>query len=290
VPAFIRTANHSSAAAPAAISTAQTRFVTDIANTAREHRTGPARSLIAAVAGVFVLASCASGGAASPAVTATTTVATTAPTTVPRTTAAPTTVATTIPKPPPVTLPVPTIVTVPVANTAVAPVPDPGAVEGGDAGVGGNASADYGPFGPFTVGALDEVARAAVASAVEAYILASSVLPLRNHEEPDLRAVLTPAAMGRLNPQVMAVLADGTESGLPRLEGVALERAEVGVDGIVGPDGGQVAAASINTLVTATTEGGSPVRIARLGNLLLVPGPTGWQIDDFDLVVERELP
>jgi len=186
---------------------------------------------------------------------------------------------------------VPTIVTVPVADTAVAPgsVADAGGDAGGS-GAGGNASGDYGPFGPFAVGSLDDGSRAAVASAVEAYLVAASVLPLRNREEPDLRAVLTPAAMGRLDAASMAVLADGADSGLPRLDGVTLEKAEVGVDGIVGPDGGQVATASIDTVVTAKTEGGSPVRITRHGNLLLVPGPSGWQIDEFDLVVDRDLP
>jgi hypothetical protein len=71
---------------------------------------------------------------------------------------------------------------------------------------------------------------------------------------------------------------------------VALTRAEVGVDGIVGPDGGAVAAATIDTEVRGTTPGGSPVRILRRGSLLLVPGPAGWQIDELDLTVDRELP
>jgi hypothetical protein len=185
-------------------------------------------------------------------------------------------------------------VTVPVANTAVAPSAAPPAGGGGGgsggSGSGGNATEGYGPFGPFEVGRLDDASRTAVASVVEAYLVAASVLPLRNREEPDLRAVLTPAALGRLTPQVLAVVADGADSGLPRLEGVALTKADVGVDGIVGPDGGQVATATIDTVVTATTEGGSPVRIARRGNLVLVPGPSGWQIDELDVTVDRDLP
>jgi hypothetical protein len=167
----------------------------------------------------------------------------------------------------------------PAAPTPPAPAP-----------AGGNATEGYGPFGPFAVGSLDDAARAAVSSAVEAYLVAASVLPLRTGVPADLRAVLTPDALARLSPAGLAVLTDGSSAGLTTLADAALVRADVGVDGIVGPDGGSVASASIDTLVTGTTPGGAPVRVSRRGSLLLVPGPTGWQIDEFDLVVDRELP
>jgi len=288
VSVFMRIARYSRPTAAATITKAQAASANERASTARQHRARLGRAGIPAAAGLLVLASCASGSAASPPATPPSTAAPTVPTTEARTT-----VPTTIAKPAPVTLPVPTIVTVPVANTAVAPTPAApagGAGAGGGGGSGGNATEGYGPFGPFDVGSLDDASRAAVASAVEAYLVAASVLPLRSREEPDLRAVLTPAALGRLTPQVLAVVADGADAGLPRLEGVSLVKADVGVDGIVGPDGGRVATASIDTLVTATTEGGSPVTIARRGNLVLVPGPSGWQIDELDLTVDRDLP
>ena len=288
VRTFMRLAATRSATATATMTTPQAMLASETSSTGSKHRTAPRRARVPALVGLLVVAACSSGGAATPTTTAAPPTTVRATTTAPST-AAPTTLATTILRPPPVTLPVPTVVTVAVPRPAVPPAPPP-EQQGGGTPAGGNASEGYGPFGPFTVQPLDDAARAAVTAAVEAYLVAGSVLPLRSGAPADLRAVLTPSALARLNPAQLAVLTDGAESGLTALEAVALARAEVGVDGIVGPDGGSVAAATIDTLVTATTAGGSPVRISRRGNLLLVPGPSGWQIDEFDLVVDRELP
>jgi hypothetical protein len=288
----MRVAASRSATATATMTTPQAMSASEASSTGSKHRTAPRRAVVPALVGLLLAAACSSGGAATPPTPAappTAAPTSAAPTTAAPTTAAPTTLATTIQRPPPVTLPVPTVVTVTVPRPAVQPPPPP-EQQGGGSPAGGNASEGYGPFGPFTVQPLDDAARAAVSAAVEAYLVAGSVLPLRSGEPANLDTVLTPSALARLNPAQLAVLTDGAASGLAGLAAVTLARAEVGVDGIVGPDGGSVAAATIDTLVTATTAGGSPVRITRRGSLLLVPGPSGWQIDEFDLVVDRELP
>jgi hypothetical protein len=48
--------------------------------------------------------------------------------------------------------------------------------------------------------------------------------------------------------------------------------------------------AALDEAVSASTPGGSPVRITRTGTLTFVNDGGTWKIDSFNLAVERDIP
>lgn len=153
---------------------------------------------------------------------------------------------------------------------------------------GGDASAGYGPFGPFAVRPLTSEAEADVRRAVDAYLEAAMVAPLRAGGTADLSALLTPVARQRLNGAEWALLVD---EGLPAAPDAVGEVLSVRVDGLVGPDGVGVANVTVELQAAGFAVDGALVRVARRGVLTFVPAGGGrWLIDAFELTVDREHP
>lgn len=133
----------------------------------------------------------------------------------------------------------------------------------------------------------DEV-RDGVVRAVDAWIGAGVVAPLLTGQPPvGLDTAFTPGALARLTPGSpdRASLVEDTR---PAEGGLEPEKATVSLIGLA-DGGGNVA------LVTASVEVSlvfvSPtgrLRIARTGEVTLVPVPEGWRIDSYDVVTKRD--
>ncbi len=136
-------------------------------------------------------------------------------------------------------------------------------------------------------GALDPTLQAQITDAVHTYVNAATGTPLGTGKAAVLDGVLTAAAAGRLTAPTRDALAD---EGLPALGAVRADRANVTLDAFVGPDQTVVVNAAIDIAVSASTPGGSPVKIARNGTLTFVNDGGTWKIDAFNLAVERDIP
>ena len=135
--------------------------------------------------------------------------------------------------------------------------------------------------------ALDPTLQTQIADAVHAYVNAATGTPLGTGKPAVLDGVLTAAATTRLTPPTRDAL---TDEGLPALAAVKTDRANVTIDAFTGPDQSMVVNAAIDVAVSASTPGGSPVKIVRNGTLTFVNDGGTWKIDAFNLAVERDIP
>jgi hypothetical protein len=130
--------------------------------------------------------------------------------------------------------------------------------------------------------------RAAVVRAVDAWIGAGVVAPLLTGQPPvGLDASFTPGALARLTPGSpdRASLVEDTR---PAEGGLAPEKATVSLVGLADGAGSValVTAALDVSLVFVSPEG--RLRIARTGEVTLVPVADGWRIDSYDVVTKRD--
>jgi hypothetical protein len=135
--------------------------------------------------------------------------------------------------------------------------------------------------------ALDPTLQTQIADAVHTYVNAATGTPLGTGKPAVLDGVLTAAAATRLTPPTRDAL---TDEGLPALAAVKTDRANVTIDAFTGPDQSMVVNAAIDVAVSASTPGGSPVKIVRNGTLMFVNDGGTWKIDAFNLAVERDIP
>jgi hypothetical protein len=134
---------------------------------------------------------------------------------------------------------------------------------------------------------LDPTLQTQIIDAVHTYVNAATGTPLGTGQAAVLDGVLTAAATSRLTAPTRDAL---TDEGLPALAAVKTNRANVTLDAFTGPDQTMVVNAAIDIAVSASTPGGSPVRISRTGTLTFVNDGGTWKIDAFNLAVERDIP
>ncbi|MDQ1439001.1 MAG: hypothetical protein QOK43_2630 [Acidimicrobiaceae bacterium] len=139
------------------------------------------------------------------------------------------------------------------------------------------------------VAKLPDDVRDGVVATLNAWVGTGVVAPLLTGQPPvGLDAVFTPAALARLVPGSpdRASLLEDTRPG----EGVVQpEKAAVSLTGLVGEKGdvGLVTAGLDVSVVFVSAAGGS-LRIARTGEVVLVPMPGGWRIDSYDVGTARD--
>jgi hypothetical protein len=127
-----------------------------------------------------------------------------------------------------------------------------------------------------------------VTGLVDAYVQRATVDPLMGRDTDGVTELFTPFAAAALEGPDRASLVD---EGVGRAtKDITAKTATVNLDGLADQAGNVVLVAATVALdvETATDEG--PVRIARLGDLVLVPEGFEWKIGGYDLAVERETP
>jgi hypothetical protein len=140
---------------------------------------------------------------------------------------------------------------------------------------------------PELVALPDEVAFA-VADVVGRYLTAGSLAPLRGGTVgAELGDLVTPAVAERLTGPDREVLVD---EGLPHHGSAAVARANIGMRGLMGPDGTvALVVAGIDVELQARPPDAAAVTVHRHGELLLVPVDDGWRIDSYELEVKRDV-
>jgi hypothetical protein len=131
-----------------------------------------------------------------------------------------------------------------------------------------------------------DAVRDAVVATLNAWVAAGVVGPLLSGQAPvGLDRVFTPVALGRLgagSPDRAAML---EESGAGAVQP---EKSSVALTGLAGPDGSiELVTAGVDVSMLFVSAG-SQVRIARTGDVVLIPLPEGWRIDSYDVVTHRD--
>ena len=134
-----------------------------------------------------------------------------------------------------------------------------------------------------------EAAQAGVLAALQLYLLAASLDPLRTGAPGvDISVLFTSRAAARATsaPDRAALY----DEGLPPVESLRPEVADLNLTGLVGPDGRvAVMAASYAVKLNGVTSG-TPVVVQRNADFVLVPEDGGWKIDAYDVRASRTTP
>lgn len=140
---------------------------------------------------------------------------------------------------------------------------------------------------PEPVAFPDDV-RDGVVRALDAWVGAGVVAPLLTGQPPvGLDTAFTPGALARLTPGSpdRASLLEDTR---PAEGGLEPEKATVSLTGLADPGGGVgLVTASVDVSLLFVSPAGR-LRIARTGEVTLVPVPEGWRIDGYDVVTKRD--
>lgn len=127
-----------------------------------------------------------------------------------------------------------------------------------------------------------------VTDLVRTYVQRATIDPLTGKDADGVAELFTPFTAATLEGPDGASLVD---EGLGRAtRDITANTATVNLDGLADGAGNLVllAASVALDLETATEDG--PLRISRLGELVLVPDGFEWKIDSYDLAVERDTP
>lgn len=123
---------------------------------------------------------------------------------------------------------------------------------------------------------------------VDAYVQRATVDPLTGKDANAVSELFTPFAAATLEGPDRASLVDegvGTATG-----DIAAKTATVNLNGLADQAGNVVLVAATLALDIETATDAGPLRIARLGELVLVPEGFDWKINSYDLAVERDTP
>lgn len=127
---------------------------------------------------------------------------------------------------------------------------------------------------------------AQVRTNLERYIALALVAPLRSGRPPgDLSLVLTPAAAARLDGPDRGAL---VEEGLPAVERVRGETANVALSSLAGFDGAPAVIAARLDLRLRATGRDLDVVVVREGEMVMVNDGDDWKIDGYQLRASRE--
>lgn len=134
---------------------------------------------------------------------------------------------------------------------------------------------------------LPDVVLSGVLATLNRYLDSAVVSPLRTGTvAADLASIFTPAAALRLTGPDRATLVD---EGLPPAgRGLGVDDAAVTLTGLLDNDGSISVVAARVDLTVRTGSGPASTRVARSGELVLVPDVGSWKIDGYDLRVTRE--
>jgi hypothetical protein len=126
-----------------------------------------------------------------------------------------------------------------------------------------------------------------VLATLNRYLDGAVVSPLRSGTAAaDLPAIFTATAAQRLAGPDRATLVEEGTPGASRNAG--LDDASATLTGLLDASGSiSVVAAKVDVVLRAGTSG-APTRVARSGELVLVPDGGAWRIDGYDLRVTRE--
>lgn len=134
-----------------------------------------------------------------------------------------------------------------------------------------------------------EAAQAGVLATMQAYLVVASLDPLRSGTPG---ADISPLFSGRAAPRATAApdRAALYDEGIPPVESLRPEVADINLTGLVGPDGKvAVMAASYAVKINGITSG-TPLVVQRNADFVLVPEDGAWKIDAYDVHASRTTP
>ncbi len=127
-----------------------------------------------------------------------------------------------------------------------------------------------------------------ITALVDTYVQRATVDPLTGKDADAVSELFTPFAAATLEGPDRASLVD--EGIGPATKDIAAKTATVNLDGLADRAGNVVLVAATLALDIETATDAGPLRIARLGELVLVPEGFDWKIGSYDLAVERDTP
>lgn len=134
-----------------------------------------------------------------------------------------------------------------------------------------------------------EAAQAGVLATLQAYLVGASLSPLGSGAPVgDLTALFSPRAAPRATsaPDRAALY----DEGLPPVESLRSDVADLGLTGVAGPDGKIAVMAARFTVKLNGVTAATPLVVQRDGDFVLVPEDGAWRIDAYDVRASRTTP
>ena len=137
-----------------------------------------------------------------------------------------------------------------------------------------------------TPAALPHEAKDGAQALLDEYLDRAVVTPLQTGHAGDLAPLFTAAALERVSGPDRPALVD---DGVAGVTDIAVAKAVASLTALVGPEGVHLLVAGIDVVVTGKVAG-TPIVVARSGEMTLLVDADAWKISSYDVKVDRDVP